>query len=264
VPYQARAKIIANQRVAPDYYRLVIEAPLLSRAALPGQFVHVRVGNRYDPLLRRPFSINTCDQGRGYLYLLYRVVGSGTELLAAKLPGEELDILGPLGKGFTWEQEMENIVVVGGGIGIAPLLGAAQTAFNQGKRVLTLLGARNAAYLVDQREFAAVSQDLWLATDDGSIGYQGPVTHLLAQLLQEQAVDLVLACGPHAMLQAVAGITRELGVKCQVSLEERMGCGLGACRGCACRVKTDTGQLQYKMVCHDGPVFAAEEVMWDA
>lgn len=263
MPKQVWAKIIANRRVAPDYFRLVMEAPSLVREILPGQFVHVRVENTYAPLLRRPLSIYTWDRESGYIQLLYQTVGVGTDLLSRRRPGEEVDILGPLGKGFSWEPELERIALVGGGIGIAPLLGTAQTASRQGKEVTSLLGARNSASLVDQGEFAAASESLWLATDDGSLGYPGPVTGLLEELLREGKTDLVLACGPWPMLRAVANISGAYGVRCQVSLEARMGCGLGACRGCAFKAKTPAGEVQYKMVCQDGPVFDAREVSWD-
>ncbi|MDQ7793618.1 MAG: dihydroorotate dehydrogenase electron transfer subunit [bacterium] len=245
-----QAEILEHREVAPGYRRLVLAAPAIAGRAGPGQFVHLRVGEGPHPLLRRPLSV--AGRRGEALTLLYRVVGEGTALLATRRPGERLDLLGPLGRGFTFIDGREPLLVAGGA-GVAPLLFLAAEARAAGRKPLVLLGVATAAEVVGEDELAALGIPLEVSTDDGSRGRRGPVTDLLAGRLEGKAI---YACGPAAMVRRLKELAP--GVPGQVSLEAAMACGVGACRGCACR--TAGG---YRMVCADGPVFDLGEVVFD-
>ncbi len=255
--FQEKAQILDRQELAASIIRLTLHAPLVAAAAHPGQFVMVRVGDSFDPLLRRPFSIHQVSAG-GDLQLLFKVVGQGTRCLARLRPGEKLDLLGPLGRGFRLQRE-DPVCLVGGGMGIAPL-------YFLGKRLLmhgrlpefdpVLLGAasqRELALLAD--EFFALGYDVHTATDDGTLGHHGFVTDLLDPVLPR--VSRVYVCGPYPMMRIVAARCLAAGVECEVSLEAHMACGLGACLGCTVRATEG-----YAHVCLQGPVFDAGEVAW--
>jgi len=232
-------------------WAMTVEAGEIARAALPGQFVHIKCGEGL--LLRRPISI--CDAEGDMLRLVFEVRGEGTRWLSQRKAGEELSILGPLGHGF--DVSGKNLVFVGGGIGIPPLYYAARRSAGKAS---ALLGYRGLDRVMLSEDFLQVCENVAVASDDGSVGYHGYVDALLREALkQDKTVDGVLACGPKPMLKSVAKVAAEFGVPCQVSMEERMGCGVGACLVCAC--KTSDGH--YKHACKDGPVFRAEEVDWD-
>lgn len=260
---QVEGLIVAHQEIIPGYYSLVLANQLIAQNAQPGQFLHVRCGGTYDPLLRRPISIHALDKDKGEVTLLYRVVGQGTSLLAQKKVGETLDVLGPLGQGFVLPENARKIVIVGGGIGIAPVFSLAQEAVVQGKEVCFLAGALTEKLLLAIDELEALGIDLSIATDDGSLGFQGNTVDLLERLLVKEKPDLICACGPKPMLRGVARLAILKGIDCQVSLEEHMACGVGACLGCVCKTKGQAGQNTYSKVCQDGPVFLASEVNWD-
>lgn len=256
-------EIISQKEVAPNHYLLVFSAPDLAAKAKPGQFVHVRCGESFDPLLRRPISIHALDYHKGEIALLYRVVGKGTGLLSQKKAGETLDVLGPLGQGFVVSSGVEKIALVGGGMGAAPLLALAQDCLEKKVKVYFLLGASSKEYLLIEDELARLGVELRIATDDGSQGIRGNTVDLLQRLLVEGKIDLICACGPKPMLRGVARMALSKEIECQVSLEEKMACGVGACLGCVCRAKTEDGQDTYRKVCQHGPVFDGKEVQWD-
>ena len=262
MPHRINARIIENSRLNLNYYRLKVEAPSISREALPGQFAHLRKPGCYDPLLRRPLSIFKRDPLQGTVEFLYQVVGKGTAILAECQKGISLDIIGPLGQGFFWGPRARDLLLVGGCIGVAPLLFSATAAACQGKKVTTLIGAQKKEQLLAVEEFEKISRQVLLATDDGSLGYKGQVTQLLSDYLEDNRPDLIMACGPTPMLREVAREADACNIDCQVSLEESMGCGLGACRGCVRKTRQD-GKSAYRTVCKDGPVFDAREVVWD-
>ncbi|MCL4424919.1 MAG: dihydroorotate dehydrogenase electron transfer subunit [Firmicutes bacterium] len=253
------------------YVRLTLRAGELAQQAEPGQFVMVKADDGLDPFLRRPLSFHRINQERGEVQILFQVKGRGTGLLARRLPGDALQLLGPLGRGFTLEQRMfpengagtqrQRVVLVGGGIGVAPLLALAEKAARGGDEVLLLLGARSRDDLLAVSDFRALGAQVHLATDDGSLGHHGLITDLLDQVLREDAADAIYACGPLPMLKKVAQLADQFGRPAQLSLEERMGCGLGACIGCVVGTKGPGGQPTYKKVCQDGPVFPAQEVI---
>lgn len=249
----------SNVKVGLDLYEMSFDVGDIASLAQPGQFVTVQCNsdNSYDPLIKRPFSIYSVSKDYGRIAILYAVVGRGTAFLQDLKPGRKLEILGPLGKGFQLNDPADYILV-GGGVGAAPMLYTAECLAQRGMLPRIILGARTAKLLPNRRRFERVSQELYICTDDGSLGEKGFVTDVLPKLLSNPENQIVLACGPKPMLQACAEICDKLKVRLQVSLEEYMACGVGACSGCA--VKTKNG---FKRVCHDGPVFDAKEVIWE-
>ena len=223
----------------------------------PGQFVHIKCGEGL--LLRRPISVCSCnqDQPSDLLRIVFEARGEGTQWLAEREVGEELDVLGLAGNGFTVDPE-GRYILVGGGIGVPPMLGCAQ--YTAGKSI-AILGFRNAGKVMMEEEFKRECASVQVATDDGSYGNYGFVDALIrAELEKDSSYDGVLACGPKPMLRNIAKVAEEFGVPCQVSMEERMGCGVGACLVCACDMNDGTR----KHVCKDGPVFDSKEVDWNA
>ena len=254
---ERKCKIVDKTRMGDAVY-MVLEAGDMVRTSFkaPGQFVHIKCGEGL--LLRRPISVCSCqeDEPEDTLAIVFEVRGEGTAWLAEQKEGDALDVLGLLGNGFSMERE-GRYLLVGGGIGVPPMRGCAQYT---GGKSTAILGFRSKdkAILLDcfQDECAKVA----VATDDGSLGYHGFVDALVRQELErDRAYDGVLACGPKPMLKSVAKAAAQFGVPCQVSMEERMGCGIGACLVCACDMADGTR----KHVCKDGPVFNAREVDWN-
>ena len=257
--YQQLAEVIRSEKLSSDIFRYTVKASDIASSSRPGQFVMVRSGEGLDPLLRRPFSIHQVAEG-GVLQILFKVIGKGTQALARLQPGQHMDILGPLGRGFSIAENQLHYLV-GGGIGIAPLLFLAKKMLkkNEPSSIKVLLGARTKdeiAALVE--DFTIMGLNVQTATEDGSLGKQGLVTDLMAPLNQGEPV-MVYTCGPHPMLQAVVKLCRSHKLDCQVSLEAMMACGLAACLGCAV-LRADLHG--YVHVCKDGPVFNADEVAW--
>lgn len=257
--------IIKQEEPAMGYRLLCLDAPEIARVAAPGQFLHVRCGDGFDPLIRRPLSIHFADRKQGRIYILYRVAGRGTAILARKQTGDSVDVMGPLGKGFTLPAGGETVTVAGGGIGAAPLfflLSEIQYA-SGGKTegVSVLLGAQTAEAMPWARWVSHMGFRLELATDDGSAGIKGTVLDLLSKTGACRA-DRLYACGPLPMLKGLAGVV-DPGARVEVSVEERMGCGLGACLSCVCKVRTAGGDaVKYAHVCKDGPVFDLKEIVF--
>lgn len=253
-----QAYILKNEKINADCYEMVMESPLIAKNAKPGQFIMVACGgDGGSPLLRRPLSIY--DSAGDRLSLLYRVVGTGTRLMAGMAVNTEVSILGPLGHGFVLAGSQQHCLV-GGGIGIAPMLFLAREIrrrFPQDE-ITILAGARTEQELLSLNKFQALGA-VRIATDDGSHGHHGFVTELLARMSGVEVV--VYTCGPGPMMKGVATISREKGWPCQVSLESAMACGMGACLGCAVeRSGIHEGAAKYVHVCKDGPVFKAEEI----
>jgi dihydroorotate dehydrogenase electron transfer subunit len=219
--------------------------------------VEIRIEGEQAPFWRRPFSI--CRARPGKIELLIKTVGQGTRLLAQKKTGETLDILGPLGRGFSLA-EKKPVLLVGGGFGVAPLLFLAETLRRKKRPMEVLLGGKCQDDLLLRKELKLAGAGVACTTEDGSLGTKGLVTKLVRDYLESRTRDWhVVAAGPFPMLKAVAALAREYGVSAEVSLEEMMACGLGVCNGCVIKV---AGRFQ--RVCKDGPVFQAEEVEWNA
>jgi dihydroorotate dehydrogenase electron transfer subunit len=268
---QIDSKIISNNKIAKDYYLLGLDVPAEFKDARPGQFVHIKIDDSYGPLLRRPFSIYKISHLKSTskklkLEILYEVKGKGTHLLSQKINGEYLNILGPLGKGFDYQLAVkQEQIIIAGGAGVAPLLLLAEK-LNKSK-ITVLIGAANSGKILCGKEFKNLGCEVKVATEDGSSGFKGKVTALFEKQLKGMNISAkkvtvkkainVYACGPEAMLTALAKICLINKLNLQVSLEEFMGCGIGACLGCA--IETKVG---FKRVCHDGPVFKAEDIVW--
>jgi len=257
--YQQKAEIVRTEKLTADIYRFTLKALDIAAGSRPGQFIMVRAGEGLDPLLRRPFSIHQVAEG-GLVQILFKVIGKGTQALASLQPGQHMDVLGPLGRGFVHNGQNEHYLV-GGGIGIAPLLFLARQLLekNEPSAIKVFLGARTKdeiAVLAD--DFFNIGLGIETATEDGSLGRHGLVTDLLAPL-QEGNPVMVYACGPYPMLRAVVGVSRDRNWACQASLETIMACGLAACLGCAVQRADMNG---YVHVCKDGPVFDADDVAW--
>jgi len=245
-------RIEENRAINPGVFQLILHSPEIAASAAPGQFVMLEVTPFRDPLLKRPYSIAGTDKMTGRVMIIYRVVGRGTEYLSLKQPDETLEIIGPLGHGF--ELTGQKPLLVGGGIGLAPLLFTAQTIFPA--PVTLVAGGRTKTEMFWQDLFQPFCSNVHIATDDGTLGTCGTCVDILPQIVKTGQFDSILTCGPMPMLRSVAACAAEFQIPCQVSLEQHMACGFGACLTCTCATKNG-GNAQ---VCKHGPVFNAEEV----
>ncbi len=252
------ASVIQNRQLCIDHYLLVLKDAELAKAVLPGQFINLKIRNREDLLLRRPFSIARARPEKSSLEIVYQVVGKGTAAMRDLRPGESVDLLGPLGKGFHVPEKGENCLLVGGGCGVAPLWALADRLFQNGNKMIALLGFRSSNYVFGVDVFEADQAEIIVTTDDGSYGLKGFASEHLKDVLK-RPVDRVYVCGPPQMLKAVIPLIRRAGRKGEVSVEEKMGCGYGVCLSCAVNVIKD-GVLEKQRVCKEGPVFDIEEV----
>lgn len=282
-----KAKIVSNERGVGPYYRLRIASPYLGDKTRPGQFFEVKCSEVPGAvLLRRPLGAHRIFKGG--VEMLYENVGKGTEALSKRRVGELLDVIGPLGNGFDIERKsargQERKILIAGGIGVAPLVALAEELARSGNEVNVLIGARTGSHILCEKELKKLGCRVKISTDDGSKGRKGFVTELLKGLLSRpvrlsgksssgKAGTTLYACGPIPMLKAVAQLAAIHSIPCQVSLEERMACGVGVCLGCPVKVKAhqpivDTQysirntQYEYKMVCKDGPIFDAKDIIW--
>lgn len=247
-------------------YRMVLNGQA-ARDAKPGQFVHIQVSDTQDPLLRRPLSIAGIDPEKEEITIYYRVAGKGTDLLTRIGNHEYVSVLGPLGTGFTVPQDGE-IVLIAGGIGIFPMYALLQAIDRTKVKVKLLWGGEKEEFLksADLNLLQTMGIDYEVATLDGSLGTKGLVTALLEKYLVKKKGPAVRAasCGPKGMLKAVTEMCLQNELPIEVSLEERMACGIGACLGCVCTVKGENGEPKRKRVCKEGPVLDGKEVIWDA
>jgi dihydroorotate dehydrogenase electron transfer subunit len=259
--YEGDTVIAENRPVAPDTFLLKWRSPEIATRAAPGQFVMIRTGTSLDPLLPRPFSICSVRDG-GEIQVLYRVVGQGTAGLSRVPEGGRISVMGPLGNGFDLPGDKQPAVLVGGGIGIAPLVFLCER-LDRPQRTF-LMGFPGRDDLIPQKALGLPDASVHIATDDGSMGYAGLVTELLERRISNAGNPglKVYACGPHAMLRRVHEITSQRQIGCQVSLEAHMACGLGACQGCAVEAAAGRSRTYYH-VCRDGPVFDGRDIDWE-
>lgn len=251
-------EVISQKEIAHDIFELTVKGEMTNLIALPGQFVHIKVADSHDPLLRRPISISSYNKNDKTITMIYRKDGRGTSLLSEKKAGMEIDILGPLGNGFPVKEAKigETALLVGGGIGVPPLFELSNQLKENGVKVVHVLGFQTESVVFYEQEFAANGQT-FIATVDGSLGTKGFVTDVIDQ--QGIEFDILYSCGPLPMLRALE--QKYPDKKVFLSLEERMGCGVGACFACVCKTKDDPEGTSYKKVCSDGPVFRAGEVI---
>jgi len=263
--------VLSNQEISPGYFRMKILAPGYNKLASPGQFVMFRVQRSLPPLLRRPFGIfragflpADCEgmPPKEFIELIYKVVGSGTEIMQGLHQGEPVELLGPLGEGFDLGEPDEEKILVGGGIGLVPLYMLAEKMVNT-SRVRLLMGGRTRDDIITVTEFERLGVETYVSTEDGSLGEEGLVTRVLERKLEKYPKSTVFACGPMPMIEAVQKICFERGVPLQVSLEALMACGVGACLGCVVKGAEHTeADPHYLCTCTRGPVFRAEELDW--
>lgn len=258
---QCMALVREIEEVREGFYYLALEEPYLAAAALPGQFLQLRVTHTLDPLLRRPFSVAGTSPQTGIVRLFFRRLGAGTKLLSRLRSGDHLDCLGPLGSPFL-PAGKSPAVLLAGGTGIAPLMFLAQKLGSAGDEVCLFYGAATAAALLPVERFLPYGPRLYYVTEDGSAGEAGLLTGAFERALEKGLVPGELfACGPRPLLALLAEKNRRWGYPLQVSLEENMACGVGACQGCAVLVQKD-GEKAYARVCREGPVFYGAEVVW--
>lgn len=253
------AEVLRHEEILAGFYRLALSAGEVAKHARPGQFLHVRCGSTLDPLLRRPVSIHAVDREKGEVSLFYRVVGRGTALLAGKEKGDRVNILGPLGSGFTIPESSGRVAVVAGGIGIAPLYFLLQELSGIKIFADVFWGAATKDQLFFINEIKTLGHSVFPSTDDGSAGHCGTVVELFEQNLSGR----VYGCGPAGMLKELCRVIKKHDITGEVSLEERMGCGVGACLSCVCKTVAEGESYRYRRVCAEGPVFPAGEVIWE-
>ncbi|MDO5558231.1 MAG: dihydroorotate dehydrogenase electron transfer subunit [Oscillospiraceae bacterium] len=253
---QGKYILSKKQTLAKQIYDFTVLCPDIAAQAQIGQFVHILPEGKGGFTLRRPISICDIDKEAGTIRLVFQVKGDGTDVISQIPTGGPVDIVGPLGHGFTLTDKNDHVIIAGGGIGVPPLLGLAKY---YGKNAVVILGFRNAEAVILQKDFEKTGAKVIMCTDDGSYGVCGNAAGPLKDYIAES--DAVMSCGPMRMLEAISVISAEHDVKCQVSLEERMGCGVGACLVCACKLNVN-GVERMGHVCKDGPVFDSKEVVW--
>ncbi|KAF0145931.1 MAG: pyrK [Nitrospirae bacterium] len=251
-----RAEIIENSPVNKSHNLLILSSSDISKNSAPGQFYMIETASSYDPLLKRPLSI--LKQKSGAVHFLYRIKGKGTERIRQMKSGASVSVLGPLGNGYPLPGKNITPILIAGGIGIASLFPLAEKL---GKNAYLFYGGRTKEELLLLDELKDMVKELIISTDNGSAGEKGTVVDVLKDYLASQlsalSSQLIYACGPSPMLEAVSRLAAEKGIKGYISMEENMACGVGACLGCS--VKTKKG---YKRVCKEGPVFSIEEIVW--
>ena len=257
--------IISSEQVAPHAHRIRLHAPELVTLMKPGQFVNVVVNKdieSHDPLLRRPISIADYDIDKGTFDLVFNIVGRGTAILAENSIGSSLDVMGPIGNSFPIDTNVKHrSLLIAGGIGIPPLFPLAKQLISLGGEVSLRYGARQKEQLLMVQEYVDLGIDCTLYTDDGSLGQKGYVTEGLIELLNKERFDCIYACGPQPLLVKLQSIALETGITSYLSLERHMACGVGACLGCTVLLN-DRGQTRYALLCQEGPVFEAKEVLF--
>ena len=254
--------VIQQTQITEDIYHIVLKANEIARDCSPGQFVHMRISEKIDPLLRRPFSIHRVDRQKGQIELLYRIVGQGTTLLQKAKSGDFFQVMGPLGKGFSLNEDYTTALVVVGGMGVAPAFFLMDELIGIKKQVVIYWGAKSGSEMFGIKELETSGIEIHLATEDGSQGSHGLVTDSVQTFLDQHSNQVSLSgfvCGPKALLQKVQAMSFKSAFEWQASLEERMACGIGICQGCAVKLK----KKGFCMVCSEGPVFDLKEVEFD-
>ncbi len=263
-------EVAKNEESRKNYFLMRVALPSSFTDPLPGQFVMIRIAGLHDPFLSRPISIYSFSRGKTSctIELLYQVVGKGTQILAGLINGSQVEISGPLGGSYAVDPARKNIVFIAGGIGIAPLSLLAQylcrTACHDKAAMTFYYGAKTAHDVVGLENLRRYCFNIVVSTDDGSLGEKSLVTKTFQKDIKKYAPadTAIYACGPKPMLRALSNALRGKYF-CQVSLEERMACGVGACVGCAVAIKDEKGGKTYQRVCADGPVFDLEKVIWE-
>ena len=250
-------ELIKKEMIANGIYKYSVNAPQIAKSAKPGQFLEIKASDTQEPFLRRPISIHSIEGDT--IVFIFQVKGKGTTALSKKKEGEIIDIMGPLGYGAFKVDDYKSVAIIGGGIGIFPLYELAKQLKNRAK-INVYLGFRNKDLVTCEKEFEAIGLGkLCITTDDGSYKEKGFAIDFMKKDIEEHMVDMIYACGPLPMLRAVKKYADENNIPCQISLEEKMGCGIGACLGCAVKVVSGK-EPRWGHVCKEGPVFNASDV----
>ncbi|MDA7978437.1 MAG: dihydroorotate dehydrogenase electron transfer subunit [Pirellulales bacterium] len=274
--WQGTVEIMENVQLAQDTFRVRFRCPEIARKILPGQFLMLRMSGCNDPLLGRPFALyDTTQSSSGAadgLDVVYLVIGKFTSRLSQALPGERLDVWGPLGNGFS-AMPAEHLIMVAGGIGQTPFLAVAREALELRRygeplrrrprvnQVTLCYGARTQEFLASVEDFQELGVDVRVSTDDGSFGHAGLVTEVLESVLDQSRLrPTILCCGPEPMMAAVARISSDRNIPCEVSLETPMACGVGICFSCVAKVRQPDGRWDYRRTCVEGPVFGGQQI----
>ncbi len=259
MPVQTVAKIVGKEKLIEGIYKFSMKTKEIAKEAKPGSFLEIQVSESYEPFLRRPISIYNVDKENDVVEFIFQVKGKGTKMLMDKKVGDDLNILGPLGEGTFEVKHYKKAYIIGGGIGTYPLYELAKE-LKENTDVTMYMGFRNKELVTLESEFEEVSKKLVVTTDDGSYKEKGYAIDFLKEDCNKEKPDIIFACGPLPMLQAVQEFAKKEKIECQMSLEERMGCGIGACVGCAVKVIRN-GEEKYEYVCKNGPVFNAKDVI---
>ena len=271
MPFQTDGMVIKNDRIKPLYFLLGISCPPIAKQIKPGQFVMLKVSEDRSPLLRRPFSVyQNCPDNypekkkRGCLFILYKKVGKGTQKMTALKKGQRVNLIGPLGNGFTLPPlpSSTSIILIGGGVGIVSLYPLAEAL--RDSKLFVFIGGKNREDILCVEDFKKINSAIFIATEDGSLGVKGTVVDLFltqGRKIKRNNRSYLYTCGPVAMVKTLSKLVNFKNLICQASLETRMGCGFGACWGCV--VKTNHPQTPYQRVCEDGPVFRLEDILWE-
>ncbi len=250
--------VVVNRQISPDFFLLSFQWKKEWGEPKPGNFLELKVADTTAPLLRRPFAFAGYDAENEIAEMIYQIRGTSTELLSSKKEGDEIKIIGPLGNTFTIPKS-KKIFAVAGGVGLGPILFAAKNAQKEGKNVSFITGFRSAEMVPERSLLDGI--DATLCTDDGSEGFKGNVVQYLSTLPESELSDsLIWSCGPLPMLKACHTFAEEKDIACEVSMEELMACGIGACMGCVCETKTEAGLAR---VCKEGPIFDSKEIKWN-
>jgi dihydroorotate dehydrogenase electron transfer subunit len=255
------AVVVEHSQITGGYRRLSLRVPDIAAKVQPGQFVHLRVPHLRDRILRRPFSVFKAEGDE--LVVLYKCVGVGTDVLAYAPAGERISLLGPLGTGFPDPAPGSYPVLVGGGYGAGAMY---MTAVRSARTGIVFIGGRSAEDILCADDYRELGWELRVTTDDGSLGRRGLVTDELDDWLAEQTDDTrleIFACGPHPMLKAVGERAIARGCRAWISLDRPMGCGVGACLACVQKIRSVSGEWEYKRTCKEGPVFECRDICWE-
>jgi dihydroorotate dehydrogenase electron transfer subunit len=268
-------EVLSHKKYGEHYHSLTIVAPEIGEKVKPGQFVNIRCGAGRSNIIRRPFSVFRVHKRGGWastIEIVFDVQGPGTEYLSHLRGHASVDLLGPLGRGFALPKRRAHCLLVGGGIGAAPLFFLADELRNEGHRVDVILGARSTGLLLNQIDARRVSSICRITTEDGSAGDTGRVTDILVETMEKCETEVIYSCGPHPMLEAVSEIAVERKIPIQVAVEELMGCGYGVCMTCVMPLRKappkssksdDEDLIHYARSCTEGPVFNGGQVIWD-
>ena len=261
MPEQMLAELVNKKKIIEGVYKFSLKAENIVNSARPGNFIEIRVTDQTEPFLRRPISIHNLDKENGILDIIFQIKGKGTEILSRKQVGDKIDIIGPLGYGTFKLENYKKIAIIGGGIGIFPLYELLKQAKIKNVETGVYLSFRNKDLVMLENEFGKLTNNLNISTDDGSYKNKGFAIDFLKQDMEEEKYECIYACGPTPMLRAVKNYAAENNINCQVSLEEKMACGLGVCLGCAVKTSTSSKDApEYFHVCKAGPVFNAKDV----